>query len=109
MLFVSLCLRTECLDSIVFLHCLHSVFHHGPMAVIFQEYAHRDSVEDLLRLCVIYCFYSYLKKLIFSSPLSLWDKISVMYCNRVSVLAAVWFRFLVGGCDAYLALRGTWI
>lgn len=95
---------TECLDSTVF---LHSVFHHGPMAVIFQEYAHRDTVEDLLRLRAIYCFHSYLKSYSLPSPLSLWDKICVMYCNLVSVLADVQFCFLIGGCDAYLAFEGT--
>lgn len=94
-------LWTECLD--MFLHCLHIVLHHGPMEVIFQEFVHRDLVTRYILLLQLF------EKLLSPTPLKLWDKISVMFCNLVSVLGAVWFCFLVGGCDAYLALRGTWI
>lgn len=54
MQFVSLCLWTECLDSNVFLHCLHSVLHHGPMEVIFQEFVHRDLVMRYILLLQLF-------------------------------------------------------
>lgn len=100
-----------CVDNVwipLFLHSLHSVFHHGPMVVIFQEYAHsghsRGFTEVMPYLLLLQLFK---KAYLFPSPLSLWDKISVMYCNLVSVLADVQFRFLIGGCDAYLDYKGT--
>lgn len=65
---------------------------------------HRRGFTEVTRYILLLQLFK--KNLSLPSPLSLWDKICVMYCNLVSVLADVQFCFLIG-CDAYLAFGGT--